>query len=97
LPVVRNLRLKGVQKTYTCCILQNGIAASLNYDKCLQLNGDARLSCQLDKALANVGALLANEVEGRVCTEVDPRLAKDKGALMWMPACQCFSFFCFEM
>eukprot|EP00775_Hariotina_reticulata_P006335 gene6335-6569_t len=61
---------------------QNAIAASLNYDKCLQLKGDARLSCQLDKALANVGALLANEVEGRVCTEVDPRLANDKDAII---------------
>lgn len=38
-----------------------------------------RLSCQLDKALANVGALLSTQVEGRVCTEIDPRLANDKG------------------
>ncbi|KAF8072691.1 AL21 [Scenedesmus sp. PABB004] len=61
---------------------QNAIAASLNYDKCLAAKGDARLSCQLDKALTNVGALLSTEVEGRVCTEVDPRLAKDTGAMV---------------
>jgi len=30
---------------------------------------------QLNKALANVGALLAEEVEGRVSTQLDPRLA----------------------
>jgi hypothetical protein len=58
---------------------QNAIEASLNYDKCLALRGDDRLSCQLDKALTNVGALLAGQVEGRVCTEIDPRLAHDKG------------------
>jgi hypothetical protein len=97
--------------------LQNAIAASLNYDKCLAQKGDARcaqytktafvlqvstqykphtcrtldltilvlclcrLACQLDKALTNVGALLSNQVEGRVCTEIDPRLAKDQGGL----------------
>lgn len=49
------------------------------YDRCYPLSGEAKLSCQLDKALANVGAILAKEVEGRVCTEVDPRLADDKG------------------
>lgn len=32
---------------------------------------------QLDKALANVGALLAQRVEGRVSTEVDARVADD--------------------
>lgn len=34
--------------------LQTAIENSLTYDKCLQLQGDARASCQLDKALANV-------------------------------------------
>lgn len=58
---------------------QNAIEASLNYDKCLAHKGDARLTCQLDKALTNVGSLLANQVEGRVCTEIDPRLAKNAG------------------
>ncbi|WIA08686.1 hypothetical protein OEZ85_008111 [Tetradesmus obliquus] len=61
---------------------QNAIAASLNYDKCLAQKGDARLSCQLDKALTNVGSLLANQVEGRICTEIDPRLAKDKDGML---------------
>jgi len=61
---------------------QNAISASLNYDKCLQAEGDARLNCQLDKAMANVGAILASQVEGRICTEVDPRLAKDKDAVV---------------
>lgn len=60
--------------------LQNAIEASLNYDKCLAHKGDARLSCQLDKAMTNLGTLLANQVEGRVCTEIDPRLANDAGA-----------------
>jgi transaldolase len=58
---------------------QNAIEASLAYDKCLAQKGDARLSCQLDKALTNVGALLAARVEGRVCTEIDPRLSNDTG------------------
>lgn len=61
---------------------ENAIKTSLNYDKCLAKTGDARLSCQLDKALANVGALLATEVEGRVCTEIDSRLANDKDAMV---------------
>jgi transaldolase len=105
--------------------MQNAIAASLNYDKCLAQKGDARcvqhtkdstsaagihlvqapyvqkanstnvvlclcrLACQLDKALTNVGALLSNQVEGRVCTEIDPRLAKDKGGLQHTPALPC--------
>lgn len=59
--------------------VQNAVEASLNYDKCLSHKGDARLTCQLDKALVNVGSLLASQVEGRVCTEIDPRLANDTG------------------
>lgn len=62
-----------------CLFVQNAIEASLNYDKCLQHKGDARFNCQLDKALTNVGSLLAGKVEGRVCTEIDPRLANDAG------------------
>lgn len=61
---------------------QNAIAASLNYDACRSLSGEERLSCQLDKALVNVGGMLAGTVEGRVCTEIDPRLAKDKDAMV---------------
>lgn len=61
---------------------QNAIEASLAFDGCRALSGDARASCQLDKALTNVGALLAGTVEGRVCTEIDPRLANDKDAMV---------------
>lgn len=63
-------------------LYQNAIEASLNYDKCLAHKGDARLTCQLDKALTNVGSLLAGRVEGRVCTEIDPRLANDADAVV---------------
>lgn len=65
--------------TQTNSTIQNAIQASLNYDKCLALKGDERTKCQLDKALTNVGSLLAGQVEGRVCTEIDPRLANDAG------------------
>ena len=43
--------------------------------------GEARLACQLDKALVNVGSLFLERVEGdgRVSTEVDPRLAYNTG------------------
>ena len=53
------------------------------YDKCALETGDARLACQLDKALVNVGALFLEKVEGggRVITEIDPRLAYDTGTL----------------
>lgn len=36
---------------------------------------------QLNKAFANVGALFAKEVEGRVSTFLDPRSANDTGKL----------------
>ncbi|KAK3122749.1 hypothetical protein QOZ80_8AG0617650 [Eleusine coracana subsp. coracana] len=38
---------------------------------------EARMSCYLTKALANVGAELAHQVPGRVSTEIDARLAYD--------------------
>lgn len=60
----------------------NAVENSLAYDKCLQLQGDARAACQLDKAMANVGAMLAKQVEGRVATELDPRLANDKDGMV---------------
>ncbi|KAI8471274.1 MAG: hypothetical protein J3K34DRAFT_458401 [Monoraphidium minutum] len=60
----------------------NAIENSRNYEKCLALKGADRASCQLDKALANVGSMLAQQVEGRVATELDPRLADDKDALV---------------
>ena len=52
------------------------------YDKCALEMGDARLACQLDKALVNVGAMFLERVEGggRVSTELDPRLAYDTGS-----------------
>lgn len=37
------------------------------------LSGDKKLACQLDKATVNVGAMFAQQVEGRVSTEVCPR------------------------
>jgi transaldolase len=52
------------------------------YDRCAGLSGAAKLRCQLDKATANVGALLAAQVEGRVATELDPRLAHDQAGLV---------------
>lgn len=61
---------------------ENAIATALAYDKCAVLSGDARVSCELDKALANVGAMFATQVEGRVCTEVDPRLANNQAAMV---------------
>ena len=74
--------------------LQNAITASLNYDKCLALQGDAKLGCQLDKAMANVGAILAGQVEGRICTEVDPRLAKDSSASAFHGTCTSLCLQC---
>jgi transaldolase len=58
------------------------VSAAVAYDRCASLKGDARLACQLDKAYANVGALAADGVEGRVAVELDPRLARDKAALL---------------
>lgn len=60
----------------------NAIENSLTYDRCLKLTGGARATCQMDKALANVGSMLAQQVEGRVATELDPRLADDKDGLI---------------
>ncbi len=61
--------------------LQTAIERARVYDKCAAKTGGAKLACQLDKALVNVGALFASQVEGngRVSTEVDPRLAHDTG------------------
>ena len=53
------------------------IEHGIQYDKC-QAESD-KLACILDKALANVGAIFAGQVEGRVSTEVDPRVAYDTG------------------
>jgi len=55
------------------------VERALVYDKCARLSGDAKAACQLDKALVNVAAIFAGQVEGRVSTEVDPRTAFDTG------------------
>lgn len=44
--------------------------------------GGDRMALQVDKALANVGALMLEGVAGRVSAEVDPRLAGDTSALI---------------
>lgn len=54
------------------------IEHGIQYDKC-QTDASSKLACILDKALANVGAIFAEQVEGRVSTEVDPREAYDTG------------------
>ena len=61
---------------------QTAIERGRVYDKCALAVGEARLACQMDKALVNVGALFLERVEGggRVSTEVDPRLAYNTGA-----------------
>ena len=57
------------------------IEHGIQYDKC-KTDSD-KLACILDKALANVGAIFAEQVDGRVSTEVDPRAAYDTG----LPLC----------
>jgi hypothetical protein len=58
--------------------VQNAITSSLTYQRCLAHSGKERLACQLDKAMANVGALLAEQV-AKVAVEVDPRVSGDAG------------------
>lgn len=50
------------------------------YDGCI--NAPDKVACQIDKALANVGALFLEHVSGRVSTEVDPRGADDPEKLL---------------
>ena len=52
------------------------------YDACAALPPAERTACQVDKALANVGALMLENVSGRVSTEVDPRAANDAAQLL---------------
>lgn len=56
------------------------IEHGIQYDKC-QTDASSKMACILDKALANVGAIFAEQVEGRVSTEVDPREAYDTGLI----------------
>lgn len=59
------------------------VAAGVAYDRCLGLSDPAaRAACQLDKVLANVAALAAEGVAGRVAVELDPRLSGDSAALV---------------
>ena len=60
--------------------MQTAVERALVYDKCAGLASAERAACQLDKALVNVAALFASQVDGRVSTEVDPRTAFDTGA-----------------
>eukprot|EP00803_Ostreobium_quekettii_P007934 evm.model.scf_3304.1 EVM.evm.TU.scf_3304.1 scf_3304:10-2913(-) len=53
---------------------KNAIENAMAYDK--------QVDRVLDKALANVGALFAEKVDGRVATEIDPRLAHDTGRMV---------------
>ena len=54
-------------------VLQNAILTAMNYDRCRALPPTERAQCHLNKALVNVGAMFAAEVEGRVCTQIDAR------------------------
>lgn len=62
--------------------MQMAIEHGIQYDKC-HLETGSNLACMLDKALANVGSIFAEQVEGRVSTEVDPRHAYDTGVSSW--------------
>ncbi|DBA67125.1 TPA: hypothetical protein ACH3X2_001449 [Trebouxia sp. C0005] len=59
---------------------QMAIEHGIQYDKCQ--TDSHKLACILDKALANVGAIFAEQVEGRVSTEVDPRAAYDTDKML---------------
>lgn len=65
--------------------LQIAVERAVVYDKCSGLSGPAKEACQLDKALVNVASIFAQQVEGRVSTEIDPRTAFDTGARFQVP------------
>ncbi len=53
------------------------------YDRCAAVGGAAaKTACYIDKALANVGAVMLENVSGAVSTELDPRDAHDASALV---------------
>eukprot|EP01025_Chloroclados_australasicus_P008794 TRINITY_DN1323_c0_g1_i1.p1 TRINITY_DN1323_c0_g1~~TRINITY_DN1323_c0_g1_i1.p1 ORF type:complete len:430 (-),score=38.34 TRINITY_DN1323_c0_g1_i1:327-1502(-) len=54
-------------------IYKNAIVTARTYQKCVGMDEESTLSCQYDKALANVGALFAEQVSGRVSVEVCPQ------------------------
>lgn len=43
---------------------------------------DQRLECVIDKAFVNLGAMMAERVDGRVSVEVDVYAAKDVSAIV---------------
>ena len=72
--------------------MQIAIEQAKYYDKCTALTGGDKTACQIDKALVNLGALFLEKVEGRVSTEVDPKVARDtgvcdRGMTCWDVAC----------
>jgi len=80
---VNSAFILGVMKsTYGQAQFKNCLAGAQAYDKSKELEGSARLACQLDKAMTNIGSILAGRVEGRVSTEVDPRIANDTDAII---------------
>ncbi len=64
-------------RVYVCvCVGGGGGSSNLPAQRATFYSG----CTQVDKAMVNVGALLAEQVSGRVSTEIDPRLAHDTGA-----------------
>jgi len=71
-----------LKSTYGQEQFKSAVAGAVAYDKCKAYEGDQRVNCQLDKAMVNVGSILAAKVEGRVSTEVDPRISNDTDAIV---------------
>ena len=72
---------------------KRAIERALLYDVCATIEDPAeRAGCELDKALVNIGSLLLKQVagDGRVSTEVDPRLAYNSGMLFQLTCPACF-------
>ncbi|KAG5039751.1 hypothetical protein JHK85_012227 [Glycine max] len=64
-------------------IFRNAVEMALADSECYGLeNPNARLSCFVNKAFANIGSDMAKLVPGRVSTEVDARLAYDTHAII---------------
>ncbi|GAX80172.1 hypothetical protein CEUSTIGMA_g7610.t1 [Chlamydomonas eustigma] len=61
---------------------ENAILSALNFDKCRAAPDAERAQCHLNKAMVNVGALLSQEVQGKVCTDIDARLANEEGKMV---------------
>jgi hypothetical protein len=77
--------------------VQIAIENAINYDVChAESSAEGKLACEMDKATVNIGALFSKQVEGRVSTEVDPRLAYNTGACSFMPCMHCRSSPCYH-